>query len=275
MPMVETSSGFSTLVRAALERSRVRVGVDAALQALPLDERAMILVDLLADYEGATPARAARPAAPTRTSLQNDSPSEAEEGSSVVTNDDGRTVADRLLTILGERSEASIEQLSQALYGSSDAAHRNRLSTSLTHLKRAGKAEMVRRGWWRLAEPKRTRHASQPKSAQPKRAQSTNGLAGANRRAKLVRSPAGPKQPKESRAGLSFAATVRGVLAEHPEGLTTGQLRDLIGPSGESKKISTLVTKMRIAGSVVASGEKGASVYRLADGARSASEGED
>jgi hypothetical protein len=58
---------------------------------------------------------------------------------------------------------------------------------------------------------------------------------------------------------------VRSLLLQHPEGLTRGQIRDLLGPEATSNRVSTVVTKMRISGHLVATGEKGSSVYKLSD----------
>jgi hypothetical protein len=58
---------------------------------------------------------------------------------------------------------------------------------------------------------------------------------------------------------------VRGLLLEHPEGLTTGQIRDLLGPEQAGNRVSTVVTKMRLRGLLEATGERGFSVYKLVD----------
>jgi hypothetical protein len=167
----------------------------------------------------------------------------------------GTSAAERLLAILQAQPEAPIDQLTQALYRSSDTAARNRLSTVLTQLKRRGKVQMVRRGKWRVVQPKRAVKAS----PSAKKAVVVGG--------KALKKPAPTStKPEASTTPLSASDKVRALLLEHAKGLTTRQISDLLGPDNAVKHLSTVVTKMRIRGVLVATGERGSSVYKLSEG---------
>jgi hypothetical protein len=264
--MIDLSASLSARVQQALQRSCSKASVDAALRALPVHERQAILVDLLASYESevvqgssvsapsVATARgnggAAKAAAPPKaaTAPASAAPDNFDAG-------DASSLSERLLAILREKPGISIEQLSDALYGRSDNPSRNRVSTTLTHLKRRGKVELVRRGKWRAVEPKHT-------SRRPGRAAVPRGL------------ESRPEKAERAAKRPSAADRVRGLLREHPEGLTTGQIRELLGPLQPRDKISTIVAKMSGRGLLVASGKKGSSIYKLTETSGGAAAGQ-
>ena len=253
--MLANSEGLSTRLHQALQRARSKAGVDGLLQALPVAERAMVLVDLLATYDEERSGKTPGPTIPVPLVAPSRGPvSIPGEASSVAPLTNGTSVSDRLLALLRERPEMPIEQLTQALYGSSDAGARNRLSTTLTHLKRRGQVHMVSRGKWRVVEAERS---AKPRQPLRKRASSRKAAT------KLAQTSANPAQLTKT---PSASERVRTLLLAHAEGLTTGQIRDLLGPEAASNRVSTVVTKMRISGHLVASGPKGSLVYKLSEG---------
>jgi hypothetical protein len=114
---------------------------------------------------------------------------------------------------------------------------------------------MVRRGKWRVVAPKRSLKPRQPTRKRIVAAQ-------------VPSKPAQPStSPKRATKTPSTSERVRTLLLSHPEGLMTGRIRDLLGRQVPGNQVSTVVTKMRIRGVLVATGEKGSSVYKLGEGA--------
>ena len=247
----------------ALHQSRSKASIDILLRALPVEERQAVLLDLLAAYELEAPSKAAPVAttvavtesvarAPEVTAPADKTPL-ASEPIATTNSGAGGSLSDRLLAILREQPEAPIELLSQTLCGATDNANRNRVSTTLSYLKRRGRVRNVGPGRWRVVEPKRSARPKAAHKAAPKPPEVEEVPPAKPER---VSSPPAQGAP-------SASERVRALLVDHPEGLTTGQIRDLLGPN-RPRDISTVVAKMAGRGLLIASGKKGAFSYKLA-----------
>jgi hypothetical protein len=259
--MLDVSASLAAHMQQALQRYQSKLSVDAVLRGLPKGERQAVLIDLLAAYDEEASGNGL-PTAPhdsvvATSSVGFESISAAERAPTAprsnATTSTAASVADRLLAVLQAKPEAPIEELTLALYGTSDTANKNRLSTVLTQLKRRGKVHMVRRGKWRVVDPNAAVKPRQP-----------------TKRTVAGQIPAKPAQistsSQQATKPPSVSERVHAVLVSHPEGLTTGQIRELLGPEDAAKHVSTVVTKMRIRGVLVAAGERGSSVYKLSEG---------
>ena len=261
-PMTHVSASLAAHMQQALQRYRSKLSVEGVLRGLSADERHAVLVDLLAAYDeeasGATSAPTVKTALVAAPKAGSERAPVAKTGSAPqlanATPATGTSVADRLLAVLQAQPEAPIEQLTQMLYGSSDTAARNRLSTVLAQLRRRGKVQMVRRGKWRAVEPKPAVKSSRA---------TKKVVVAAKQPSKRAQPSTSREQPVKT---PSVAKRVRALLLSHPTGLTTRQIRELLGPDDAAKLVSTVVTKMRIRGVLVATGDKGSSVYTLRDG---------
>jgi hypothetical protein len=261
--MIDASASLAAHMQQALQRFQSKVSVDAVLRGLSADARQAVLVDLLAAYDqeasgtSSVPTLTAPVVTTPRVGLQS---RPAERGGPAVsppnaTRTNAAPIADRLLAVLQGQPEAPIEQLTQTLYGSSDAANRNRLSTVLSQLKRRGKVHMVRRGKWRVVEPRRSVKKPWPPT--------TKRIVAAQVPSKPVRRS---QKPAHATRTPSTSERVRALLLSHPEGLSTRQMRELLGNEVPGNQVSTVVVKMRVRGILVATGEKGSSVYKLSAG---------
>lgn len=233
------------------------------LRTLPVEERQAVLLDLLAAYELEAPSKATTVAttvvapavvvrAPDVTAPVDKTPLTPEPAAATASAAGG-SLSDRLLAILREQPEAPIELLSQTLCGATDNANRNRVSTTLSYLKRRGRVRNVGPGRWRVVEPKRSARTKATPKAPPKPPEVEEAPPA---KAERVSAPPAVGAP-------SASERVRALLVDHPEGLTTGQIRDLLGPN-RPRDISTVVAKMAGRGLLIASGKKGAFSYKLA-----------
>jgi hypothetical protein len=232
------------------------------LRTLPVEERQAVLLDLLAAYELEVPSKATAaamaavaPVTHVRAIDAESAPAEkaAPAVPSAAASAGASSLSDRLLAILREQPEAPIELLSQTLCGATDNANRNRVSTTLSYLKRRGKVRNVGPGKWRVVESKR---AAKPKGAAKSAPKAAEVEEAPPAKAERTSAP-------QASGGPSAAERVRALLVDHPEGLTTGQIRDLLGPN-RPRDISTVVAKMAGRGLLIASGKKGAFSYKLA-----------
>jgi hypothetical protein len=266
--MIHASATLTAHVHQALQRCQSKASVDAVLRGLSLDEAQAVLVDLLTAYDQEASGRSSVSPPGVRVGAPKAGPASSPAADTgpvpqplSVTPVTGISVADRLLAVLQAQPEAPIQELTRALYGTSDAVSRNRLSTVLSQLRRRGKVHMVRRGKWRVVEPKR----SVKRGPSARKAVAVAAKVPAKRK-QIATKPA-PSKP------TPFAADwVRSLLLSHPEGLTTGQIRQLLRPDPGARPVNTVVSKMRARGLLVATGERGSSVYKLSQGSSAGGE---